>query len=263
MCQFSSAKDQRYSKRSPNEGAAWSLVRSTRPYIGLCKPLFFEITTKNYNYRLDDRLFHRQLRHLGLMKVALFSLIALLVAPSLSGCTINITVPPSMGEAMMSAEMSTSFNEVQMFAEMMIPHHQQAIDMSNLALEKESSSPELKDLAKRIIDGQTPEIALMEGWRDESDEGGMMGMMSSGGEMMMGGMASNEEMKNLAELEGSEFDTEFLTLMITHHEGALHMVHMIDDSTFDEAAQLAKDIVRVQTEEIEEMKAMLQGDSGA
>jgi uncharacterized protein (DUF305 family) len=197
------------------------------------------------------------------MKVALFSLTALLVAPSLSGCTINITVPPSMGGGMIGAEVSSSFNEIEMFAEMMIPHHQQALDMSNLALEKASSSPDVKDLAQRIIDGQTPEIALMEGWREGYEQREMMGMMSSGGEMMMGGMASDEEMKNLAELEGSEFDTEFLTLMITHHEGALHMVHMIDDSTFDEAAQLAKDIVRVQTEEIEEMKAMLQGDSGA
>ena len=164
---------------------------------------------------------------------------------------------------MIGAAVSSSFNEVEMFAEMMIPHHQQALDMSNLALDKASSSPDVKDLAQRIIDGQTPEIALMEGWREESNQRGMTGMMSSNGEMMMGGMASDEQMKNLATMEGSEFDTEFLRLMITHHEGALHMVHMIDDSTFDEAAQLAKDIVRVQKEEIEEMKAMLQGDSGA
>jgi len=195
--------------------------------------------------------------------VLIAPVVALVAATSLAGCTINITVPPSMGEAMMGSETSSSLNQVEMFAEMMIPHHQQAIDMSLLALEKDSSSPELKDLAQRIIDGQTPEIALMEGWRDESEEQGMMGMMSSGGEIMMGGMASDDEMQNLATLEGSEFDTEFLTLMITHHEGALHMVHMIDGSSFDEAAQLAKDIVRVQTAEIEEMKAMLQGGSGA
>lgn len=191
------------------------------------------------------------------------SVAALATAVSLAGCTINITVPPSVGQAIMGSETSSSFNEVEMFAEMMIPHHQQAIDMSNLALDKASSSPKLKDLAQRIIDGQTPEIVLMEGWRDESDGRGMMGMMSSGGAMMMGGMASDDEMRNLATLEGAEFDTEFLTLMITHHEGALDMVHMIDGSSFDEAAQLAKDIVRVQTAEIEEMKAMLQGGSGS
>jgi uncharacterized protein (DUF305 family) len=184
-------------------------------------------------------------------------------AASLAGCTINITVPPTMGQAMLGAETSSSFDEVEMFAEMMIPHHQQAIDMAELALGKESSSAELKDLSQRIIDGQTPEIALMEGWLSDSDEQGMMGMMSRGGEMMMGGMASSEEMDNLATLEGSNFDTEFLTLMITHHEGALHMVHMIEGSAHDEAAQLAKDIVRVQTAEIEEMKQMLAGGTGA
>jgi uncharacterized protein (DUF305 family) len=234
-----------------------------RLYIGLNKGLFFEIRTKNYNYGLDGEQFHRQFRHAGYMKNGIFGTVTAIAAASLAGCTINITVPPAIGQAMMGSEVSSSFNEVEMFADMMIPHHQQAIDMSNLALEKESSSPDLKDLAQRIIDGQTPEITLMEGWRDDSDERGMMGMMSSGGEMMMGGMASDDELQNLATLEGSEFDTEFLTLMITHHEGALHMVHMIDDSSFEEAAQLAKDIVRVQTAEIEEMKAMLQGGSGA
>lgn len=197
------------------------------------------------------------------MKIGIVGAVVAVGTLSLASCTINITVPPSMGETTMGSEVSSSFNEVEMFAEMMIPHHQQAIDMSNLALEKDSSSPELKDLARRIIAGQTPEIALMEGWREESDQRGMTGMMSSNGEMMMGGMASDEQMKYLATMEGSEFDTEFLRLMITHHEGALRMVHMIDDSSFNEATQLAKDIVRVQTAEIEEMETMLQGDSGA
>lgn len=135
--------------------------------------------------------------------------------------------------------------------------------MAQLALNKDSASAEIKDLSQRIIDGQAPEITLMEGWLSQSDEQGMMGMMSHGEETMMGGMASAEEMDNLAVLEGSEFDTEFLTLMITHHEGALHMVHMIEDSSFDEAAELATDIISVQTAEIEEMKLMLSGGPGA
>ena len=182
---------------------------------------------------------------------------------SLAGCTINITVPPAIGQAMMGSESTSSGVEVEMFAEMMIPHHQQAIDMANLALATPSASTQLKNLAQRIIDGQTPEIDLMEGWLDRSDGHGMMGMMSSNQELMMGGMASEEELDHLETLEGSEFDSEFLTLMITHHEGALHMVHMIDKSSFDEAAQLAEDIIRVQTAEIAEMKRMLAGESGA
>jgi uncharacterized protein (DUF305 family) len=182
---------------------------------------------------------------------------------SLVGCTINITVPPSMDQEMLGSETTRAMDEVQMFAEMMIPHHQQAIDMAQLALNKESSSADLRDLSQRIIDGQTPEIALMEGWLEDSGEEGAMGLMSRGGEMMMGGMASPEEMDNLSELEGSDFEAEFLSLMITHHEGALRMVHMIDESAHDEAAQLAKDIVRVQTAEIEEMKLMRSRGTGA
>lgn len=189
--------------------------------------------------------------------------VALAAAVAVSGCTVNITVPPPEGQERMGYGMSSSFTEIEMFAEMMIPHHQQAIDMANLALDKDSVSPELKNLSQRIIDGQTPEITLMEGWLDGSDRQGVGGMMSSGGEMMMGGMASEEEMANLATLDGSDFEAEFLALMITHHEGALRMVHMIQGSSFDEAAELARDIVRVQTAEIEEMKIMLERDSGA
>ena len=146
-----------------------------------------------------------------------------------------------------------------MFAVMMIPHHQQAIDMSSVALSNPTASAEVKNLAQRIIDGQTPEIALMEGWLDDSEH--MRGMPPSGEEMPMGGMASPEEMENLATLEGQDFDTQFLELMITHHEGALQMVHMIEDSALEGPAQLAQDIIRVQTAEIKEMKELLSSDT--
>lgn len=175
-----------------------------------------------------------------------------LVALSLSACTININVPSNPGFGMMSSERGGE-EQVEMFAEMMIPHHQQAIDMSGIALER-SDNEAVKDLAERIIDGQTPEIELMSTWISQSEAGGMMSGMGMPG---MGGMASDEEMAELATLTSPEFDRQFLTLMIEHHEGALHMVHMIDDSRVDEVAQLADDIVRVQTEEIEEMNAML------
>lgn len=188
------------------------------------------------------------------MKKTLSTLtLAAIVAFSLSACTINITVPPSFGPQMMGG-MNSSNTAVEMFAEGMIPHHQQAIDMSNLAL-THSTSPEILDLARRIIAGQTPEIELMQGWLDDNDSDSMMGMM---GETGMGGMASDAEMAELGSLSGSDFDRQFLTLMITHHEGALHMVHMIDDSTEPEVKGLAQDIVRVQTAEIKEMKQLLE-----
>ena len=171
-----------------------------------------------------------------------------LAAVFLSACTININVPSNPGVGMMDSEHGGA-DEVEMFAEMMIPHHQQAIDMSELALER-SSNPHIRDLSQRIIDGQTPEIELMSEWLPEGQRNSDMARMRISG---MGGMASEAEMAELETLEGEDFDRLFLSLMITHHEGALHMVHMIDDSNSDEVSQLARDITRVQTQEIDEM----------
>ena len=171
---------------------------------------------------------------------------------ALSACTVNITLPPNLSSGMVGSDRN-GVDEVEMFAEMMIPHHQQAIDMSELALER-SSNPQIRDLSQRIIDGQTREIDLMSEWLPEGRRDVDMPLMGMSG---MGGMASEEEMAELNTLSGEDFDRLFLTLMITHHEGALHMVHMIDDSDRDEVAQLAQDITRVQTEEIDEMTRLL------
>lgn len=206
------------------------------------------------------------MRHNFEMKIQILApLAAITAACALSGCTVNIEIPASMGdETMMGSPLENSIDEVSMFAQMMIPHHQQAIDMANLALSKESSSPEVKDLSERIIAGQTPEIFFMEGWLEESAAPTrMMGMMSAEREAMMGGMATAEEMANLKTLDGLAFDREFLSLMIVHHEGALRMVHMIQNSSFEEAAQLAEDIVRLQTSEISEMRSLLEDGSSA
>lgn len=183
------------------------------------------------------------------------STLALLLAAtlSLSACTININSPARDGYSMGERSMMRGEQNVAMFALMMIPHHQQAIDMSELALER-STNPDIQDLATRIIAGQTPEITLMETWI--SDDDGRQGMMSGSSMPRMGGMASEEEMATLATLESPEFDLEFLTLMMEHHEGALDMVEMIEGSTDPEVAGLASDIVRVQTEEIAEMTAL-------
>lgn len=183
------------------------------------------------------------------------STLALLLAAalSLSACTININSPARDGYSMDERSMMRGEQNVEMFAFMMIPHHQQAIYMSELALER-STNPDIQDLATRIIAGQTPEITLMESWISDVD--GTPGMMSGSSMPGMGGMASEEEMDTLATLDSPEFDQEFLTLMIEHHEGALDMVEMIEDSTNPEVVGLASDIVRVQTEEIAEMTAL-------
>jgi len=75
--------------------------------------------------------------------------------------------------------------------------------------------------------------------------------------MEMGGMLTDAELAELAELKGAAFDQMFLTAMIAHHEGALDMVEMINDSTNSEVKTLAANIVQSQSAEIETMKALL------
>ena len=76
-------------------------------------------------------------------------------------------------------------------------------------------------------------------------------------DMEMGGMLTAEELETLASLKGEAFDQFFLASMIAHHEGALDLVDMINDSTNSEVKTLAANIVKSQSAEIEAMKALL------
>jgi uncharacterized protein (DUF305 family) len=148
-----------------------------------------------------------------------------------------------------------------MFLEMMIPHHQQAVDISDLAISR-SKDTELVELAKKIRDGQAAEIIQMKNWLADGGDSSMMGhgmnhgMNHSMGDGM-GGMLTESELSTLNSLSGSKFDAYWLRGMITHHEGALHMVTMIRDSNRSEFRNFGKEIVSVQTVEIEQMKKML------
>jgi len=148
-----------------------------------------------------------------------------------------------------------------MFAEMMIPHHLQAVEMSELAMTN-STNPEVLSLAAAIKAGQEPEIAQMQSWLDQTPSIRNPGSMDHGGMdhggMMMGGMATPAQMAELATLSSPQFDDLFLRLMIDHHEGALDMVSMIQGSSNPEVLALAADITRVQKEEILTMRALLQ-----
>ena len=138
-----------------------------------------------------------------------------------------------------------------MFASMMIPHHSQAVTMSELALAN-STNPDVLALATAIRDAQGPEITQMQGWLDQSDYSG-----THAGHMDMGGMLSDEEIAKLAIAKGAAFDRLFLEGMIAHHEGAIQMAEMIKDSTNSEVKKLFSNIVSSQSAEIETMKALL------
>lgn len=138
-----------------------------------------------------------------------------------------------------------------MFAQMMIPHHQQAIDMSALA-ESRALSPEVKALASKISAEQGPEIEQMRSWLKAANAPTEMGH-----QMSMDGMLSDAELERLTNASGAEFDELFILGMIAHHEGAIEMAQMVVDSKNLEARELGETIIKMQTLEIAELKALL------
>lgn len=135
-----------------------------------------------------------------------------------------------------------------MFAAMMVPHHEQAIVMSDLAL-KNSSNLQVLALATEIKNAQAPEIEQMKSWGDLD-----MGSHAGHG---MSGMLSDRELKELEGTTGADFDRLFLEGMIKHHEGAIEMAEMVTDSQNQEVSALAKQIIKAQKAEIELMKELL------
>ncbi len=149
-----------------------------------------------------------------------------------------------------SATMESMGESETMFATMMIPHHQQAIEMSEFALTN-SSNDDVRKLAQQIIDAQAAEIEQMQAWIDGHGH-------EVHGDHEMAGMASEEDLATLKTLQSPEFDELFLNLMIVHHEGALDMVSMLDGTDKAEAKELAQHIEEVQKAEIALMKQLLE-----
>ena len=145
------------------------------------------------------------------------------------------------------------------FAQMMIAHHQQAIEMADLAADR-ASNPQVKDLADRIKAAQGPEMTTMTGWLDDWGASASMPGMDHG-DMEMGGMPgsmSSADMDRLMGLSGSEFDRQFLTMMIGHHQGAIDMAETEQaDGVNPDAVALAGQIVADQTAQISEMQTLL------
>jgi len=148
------------------------------------------------------------------------------------------------------------------FAQMMIPHHDQAVEMAQLAPDR-AESTEVKDLAMRIKEAQAPEIDQMEGWLADWDEeaGGDMGEMDDSESMdhSGSGMMSDQEMTDLEDASGAEFDRLFLEMMLAHHTGAVEMAETeIDEGEFPDALALAEGIKSTQEAEIAEMETLLE-----
>jgi uncharacterized protein (DUF305 family) len=139
-----------------------------------------------------------------------------------------------------------------MFLQMMIPHHQQAIDISNLAM-KASSDPELLELAKIIARDQAAEIKQMKAWLKDAGASEDMGHSMDG----MGGMLNEDDLAALSAATGKEFDTLWLKGMTEHHDGAIHMTQMIEDAQNADIKAFGTKVIKDQSDQIDQMKKML------
>ena len=168
----------------------------------------------------------------------------------------NATPMPGMSAtASMSAALAGRAGDV-MFAQMMIPHHQQAIAMADIALGKPSASAKVRDLATQIKAAQDPEIQLMTGWL--TSWGASTATATGMGQAMGSGMMSDTDLTALTAAQGADFDRRWLTGMIVHHQGAVMMANQVLVTTTDPAVKaLAESIIKTQTAEITTMQAQL------
>ncbi|MGL5817522.1 MAG: DUF305 domain-containing protein [Phycicoccus sp.] len=139
-----------------------------------------------------------------------------------------------------------------MFAQMMVPHHEQAVEMADLVPDR-SDSPEVEELAAEIRAAQQPEIDTMSGWLEQWGAD-----MSMSGGHSMGGMMSDADLAELGSLRGAAFDRRWLAMMIEHHEGAVDMAKdQIRGGASAPAKELARVVVSTQQAEIDRMRSLL------
>ncbi len=138
-----------------------------------------------------------------------------------------------------------------MFAQMMIPHHQQAVDISYMALAN-TQNADVRTLAESIITHQSTEVMTLKSWLDAAGV-----MLDDSHSMHMQGMLTEAQLAELEAAKDGEFDKLWLTGMIMHHEGAVVMAEEVKNSTNAEVAEFASHVIEDQTAEIKEMKDLL------
>lgn len=162
------------------------------------------------------------------------------------------------------------------FSKDMARHHLQGVEMANLVPGR-SQDPEVRQLAFDISATQTNQAGRMQGWLAlwglpltggetmawMSDSGGHDHDMADVDGVLMPGMATEDELANLRQLSGTEFDVEFLRLMIRHHQGGKDMAEYAAEHAGERAVrELADTIAQTQTAETGTMTDMLTARGG-
>ena len=190
------------------------------------------------------------------MRIRTFVPAVALIVLSAPACSSNDDPSLVEGGDQTTAEVADHNDADVEFAQLMIPHHEQAVEMAQLATTR-AENTDVKDLAGRIEAAQSPEIDAMTGWLTEWGEdaeptGGGMGHDSTG-------VMSDAEMAELEAASGTEFDRMFLEMMVEHHTGAIEMAEAeIADGQFPDALAMAEAIKSTQQSEIAEMEGLLE-----
>lgn len=214
----------------------------------------------------------RHSRGIGVLAAAAMAVSSLL----LTGCANSSDSTPVNTEGDSSNSFSSEDSDVGtfsslsgsdadiIFAQLMIPHHEQAVQMADMALKQASASGVLQ-LAQQIKDAQDPEIQQMRGWlgtwgapeRMAGVHGMDHGDMDMGGQSA-GGMMSREDMSALMNAQGSDFDQMWLEMMIEHHQGAIAMAESVKQkSQNSDVIALSDSIISAQEAEIATMQRLL------
>jgi uncharacterized protein (DUF305 family) len=209
----------------------------------------------------------RMPRVLALSAVALSAALVLAACGSDDGMDMG-KQPTSPAASPAAPQSAAGFNDTDvMFAQMMIPHHEQAVDMAKVVLAK-SANADVKKLATAIEAAQAPEIARMKGWLSAWGKptampgtGGMSGMDHGTG---ADGMMSDADMRKFRAATGTELDTQFLEMMIVHHNGAIKMAEdELAKGVNADARTLAEAVKTSQSAEVQQMQKLLGGSPNA
>jgi uncharacterized protein (DUF305 family) len=195
-----------------------------------------------------------------------FALVATLAAcgsddsPSADAVATETTAAAEAPSGTPAADAALNDADIE-FAQGMIAHHEQAVEMAEIALDpNRQAGAEVIDLATRIQAAQEPEIEQMTEWLTAAGEPITMDMSEGHDMSSMEGMMTAEQMDGLATATGTEFDTMWLEMMIAHHEGAISQSQTVKASgSNSDVLALADLIITAQQGEIAEMQALLQG----
>lgn len=143
------------------------------------------------------------------------------------------------------------------FLGMMVPHHQQAIDMAEVLFASDVTDPEVRDLAERIRDGQEAENAQMNEW---AQQWGIDADMELHSHHIANGMVSPGVYESYAALQGEQLRTRFLELMHFHHQEVIAMTQdEVDGGGYQPLRDMATEMIAVQTAEMAEMERLYGG----